>query len=294
MVKTQSHQEMKERRIRIGKIDFTNVWPIYYHFPIEELKQRVEVILQVPTGLNRAMKAGEIDMGPISSFAYGESFQDYLLYPDLSVSALNKVKSIYLFYKKPFERLLEGRIALPTTSATSVNLLRIILEKFYGGKPHYSYASPSLHDMMETVDGALLIGDDAIKANWANRDYEVMDLGEKWHQVTGQWMSFAVWAIRKEAAERYPDLVEQIFSAFLRSKEHGLKYPERMIRAAMAQVGGTYGYWESYFGNLCYDFGPEQRQGLELYFRYAYELGLLSKEVVLQMWTNNKVAQVEE
>ena len=83
-------------------------------------------------------------MGPISSFAYGESFEDYMLYPDLSVSAYGEVNSILLFHEKPLREIANGHIMLPTTSATSVNLLKIILEKFYNGSRLMNMRSPIL------------------------------------------------------------------------------------------------------------------------------------------------------
>jgi chorismate dehydratase len=119
----------QDNRIRIGRINYTNVWPIYYYFPDLVPKDEFEIIHQVPTGLNKAMAAGEVDMGPISSFAYGESFEQYMLYPDLSVSAFGTVNSLLLFHKKPLSELANGSIMLPTTSATTVNLLKIILQR---------------------------------------------------------------------------------------------------------------------------------------------------------------------
>ncbi|MEB3103825.1 menaquinone biosynthesis protein [Ferviditalea candida] len=279
---------IRDNLLRIGEIDYTNVWPIFYYFPIEHLEGSVELVRQVPTELNRAIASGEVDMGPISSFAYGENFADYMLFPDLSVSSFGKVNSILLFYQKPFERLLQGRIALPTTSATSVNLLKIILNKFYQGAPAYFYAKPSLQTMLADADGALLIGDDAIRANWANKDYDVLDLGEMWNRLTGHWMSFAVWAIRKDTVERHPGMVGRVFDAFLESKQKGLKHPKDMILAAQKNIGGTYSYWEHYFANLCYDFGTDQWQGLSLYYQYACELGLLRQEVPIRIWNHKK------
>lgn len=283
-----------ENPIRIGQINFTNVWPIFYYFPIRELQDQVECIIQVPTQLNQAMSLGTIDMAPISSFAYGANFEHYLLYPDLSVSAYGKVNSILLFHKKPVEDILFGSIALPTTSATSINLLKIIIEKFYQGNPSYHYAQPFLDQMMQGADAALLIGDDAIKARWNFPDYEVMDLGEQWGSLTGHWMSFAVWAIRKEIVETRSNLVEEIYSAFQEGKRLGLKHPEAIIHKAQSNVGGTYEFWEQYFSQLKHDFGPEQRAGLQLYFQYALELGLVSKEVPIQLWNKKRVAQVKE
>lgn len=272
--------------VRIGKIKFTNVWPIFHYFPLRRLRQFVRFEEQVPTQLNQAMKAGEIDMGPISSFAYGDNHGQYLLYPDLSVSAFGRVKSILLFHREPLEHVAHSRIALPTTSATSVNLLKIILEKFYGGKPEYEYASPSLEGMMSQYDAALLIGDDAIRASWEKHGYRITDLGEEWRRLTGQWMSFAVWAIRKQTAEAHPELVRDIFDAFVESKRRSLADPDGMIREAVTTIGGTEDYWRTYFGGLCYDFGPEQWRGLQLYYDYAWELGFLPDKVPLQIWSD--------
>ncbi|GIP37471.1 chorismate dehydratase [Paenibacillus sp. J31TS4] len=284
--------ETNQHKVRVGRIDFTNVWPIFYYFPMERFGEEVELLQRVPTGLNKALAEGTIDMGPISSFAYGEFHRDYVLMPDLSVSAYGPVKSILLFHRKPFEEIVNGTIALPTTSASSVNLLKIVIAKFYGGNPSYFYASPSLDDMMKESDAALLIGDDAIRAGWVDSGYHVTDLGELWRRHTGQWMSFAVWAIRRETIARHPELVKRMYEAFLWSKSKGLDEPEEMIEAAVSSIGGDKVYWADYFRNLCYDFGQPQWQGLELFYRYAWELGLLDEPVKLQIWQDNTVIQV--
>lgn len=285
---------MNKRSVRVGRISYTNVWPIYHHFPAERFAGRAEFVSQVPSTLNRAMAAGEIDMGPISSFAYGESFDQYVLFPDLSVSAWGPVKSILLFHRKPLGEIASGTFALINTSATSVNLLKILLQKCYGGSPSYFYSSPPLEDMIGQADGALLIGDDAIRASWANTDYLVTDLGAEWNRLTGEWMSFAVWAIRKELAREQPDLVSDIYQGFLEGKHKGLREPDGMIQKAAAEIGGTESYWKAYFSQLCHDFGPDQQRGLSLYYKYALEQGLLDAEVPIRIWKDNTVMQVNE
>ncbi|UJF36186.1 menaquinone biosynthetic enzyme MqnA/MqnD family protein [Paenibacillus hexagrammi] len=282
------------KKIRIGRINYTNVWPIFYYFPEMMADRDLDIIEQVPSSLNKAMAAGEIDMGPISSFAYGQNFGEYLLYPDLSVSAYGNVNSILLFHDKPLSDIAHGRIKLPTTSATSVNLLKIILEKFYEGNPEYEYASPELDLMMADADGALLIGDDAIRESWRSSKYMITDLGQEWAKWTGQWMTFAVWAIRKDTAERYPDLVTRVFEAFVKSKCKAHRQPDEMIREAQSVVGGTEAYWHHYFHALCYDFGPEQWQGLQLYYQYCFELGLLPCRSQIEIWSEKVKDQVTE
>ncbi|SEB64340.1 menaquinone biosynthesis protein [Paenibacillus sp. GP183] len=284
----------QNNKIRIGRINYTNVWPIYYYFPELVSKEDIEIVNQVPTGLNKALAAGEIDMGTISSFAYGEVFEDYVLYPDLSVSAFGKVNSILLFHEKPLHEIVNGRIALTTSSATSIHLLKIIIEKFYAGKPGYSFASPVLDDMMIKHDAALLIGDDAIRESWRNTKYRITDLGKEWAKWTGEWMSFAVWAVRKDTVDKHPELVKRVFESFVQSKKMGLESPEAMIGEAERTIGGSKEYWRNYFGQLCYDFGSQQWKGLRTYYQYCWELGLLPKMPSIEIWFEKRIARVTE
>ncbi|MBE1445963.1 menaquinone biosynthesis protein [Paenibacillus sp. OAS669] len=280
--------------IRIGRIDFTNVWPLFYYFPYEQLQQEVELITQVPTQLNAAMAAGEIDIGPISSFAYGEHFEEYMLLPDMSVSAYGDVKSILLFHRKPLSELGGSPVALPTTSASSVNLLKIILQRFYQVEPDYHYAAPVLGEMMKSADAALLIGDHAIRESWEDHGYMVTDLAQEWTKWTGQWMSFAVCAIRKQVVQEKPELVSRIYRAFMESKRKSLHDLTALVQEARELIGGTDSYWRQYFSTLTYEFGPEQQAGLQLYYRYAWELGFLNKQVQIQLWNDNLLTQVTE
>ncbi|WP_281886927.1 menaquinone biosynthesis protein [Paenibacillus sp. YYML68] len=282
------------RPIRIGRIDFTNVWPLFYYFPFAAFGSQVEVLQQVPTGLNRAMAAGQIDIGPISSYAYGENVSEYMLFPDISVSAYGAVHSILLFHRKPLEALGGATIALPTTSATSVNLLKIILAKFYRVQPEYVYETPNLDTMMTKADAALLIGDHAIRANWEDRGYMITDLGAEWNKWTGHWMSFAVCAIRKAVIEEQPELIKRIYDGFIESKRKSLTDMTLLIEDAQVELGGEAAYWQSYFSKLSYDFGPQQWAGLKQYFEYAAELDFLKHEVPLHIWNDNSVAQVTE
>jgi|HigsolmetaGSP12D_1036236.scaffolds.fasta_scaffold00137_20 chorismate dehydratase len=276
----------RRRPIRIGRIDYANVWPVFHRFDPGSLRCETEVVSAMPAVLNRMLREGEIDVAAISSFAYGASPESYLLLPDLSVSARGRVRSILLFVKSPLEQVVHGRIAVTNTSATSVHLLRILMEKFYGGRPEYEATEPSLERMLANADAALLIGDHAIQASWRDTGCRVLDLGEAWELWTGRWMTFAVWAVRREAAERDPEAIAEIYGALLAGKRRSQADPEAIVSKALRQFGGTPDFWRDYFRGLCHDFGPAQQEGLLLYYRYAYELGLMKQRVTaLSEWT---------
>lgn len=278
----------------IGRISYTNAWPLYYYVNPQLLDTPAEMLAAVPSVLNEGMKNGDIHIGALSSFAYAEAADKLQLIPDLSVSANGAVKSILLFSRVPVKDLKNATIALTNTSATSVNLLRILMEKAMGVTPEYKSMEPDLDTMMEQADAALLIGDNAIKASWYNREYVVTDLGEWWKEWTGCSMTFAVCAVNRNAASDHPEAMSEIASMFRDSKQRSLRDLRPIVNEAVSLIGGTELYWRGYFNNLCYDFNEEQQKGLRLYYKYAYELGLLKKDVTPELWRENIVMRVKE
>lgn len=267
-------------KLRISRITYTNVWPIFHFFDPSRFSDEIELIPQVPSQLNRQMAEGKIDIGPISSFAYAEHANDYVLLPNLSVSAYGKVGSINLFLKKDLRSAANSKIALTNTSATSVNLLKIILEGFIGGRPEYLTMEPKLDEMMKVADGALLIGDEALLACWENEHknhYTMIDLGNEWLERTNRWMTFAVWAVRKEILDSEPELLYKVYQEFMRSKRMGKEKVDIIIDKSISNYGGTKEFWHQYFSGLTHDFSNDQINGLEYYFKNAEKIGVLKK-----------------
>lgn len=276
---------MGEKRLRVGENIYANALPLYFFFDAPQLADHVTLVKQVPAQLNKAMAQGELDVGMISSFSYGEHHREYWLLPDLSISAKEKVRSIYLFSKRPLEQLNGAVIALTNTSGTSVNLLRIILQKFLGFDVSYQNHPPVLAAMMEAADAALLIGDEAIVAYRENRRYHAYDLAQLWYQYTGYAMTFAVWAVRRQVAQEHATLLRQVHLAFLASKERSLRELEQVVAYVQEKFGGDSAFWFAYFRGLQYDFTAEMRAGLQYYYVLAKELGLLTEDVQLALWS---------
>ncbi|MDR7072543.1 menaquinone biosynthetic enzyme MqnA/MqnD family protein [Fictibacillus barbaricus] len=263
--------------MNIGEISYTNIIPLYYYLDRERLMDDGATITSaVPSKVNRLMEENKVDIGGISSFSFGKNADRYSLAPDLSVSAFGKVNSIFLFSKYPIEELGEKRIALTSSSETSVALLKVILHHFYDVAASFQVETPLFDQMMEQYDACLLIGDDAISANRVNRRYHVYDLGEIWYQQTGLPMVFAVMAYRKIMETEKKDLLSYVIKSMIESKERcQFEKFSPVIHKAMQEHGGDYAFWDSYFNGLNYEFNGEHEKGLNLYFRLANECGLL-------------------
>jgi len=269
------------RPIAIGSIDYANAWPIFYQFDRHADLPPNEVHSRVPAELNRMLSAGELDVSAISSFSYGQHCGQYLLLPELSVGSVGNVNSIFLFLKEPVSRKRPERIAVTTTSATSVNLLKIIMYMYYDCNPEYVMAEPSLDHMLQDADGALLIGDTAIHASWGDHGLHAIDLGGLWNAWTGHGMTYAVVAARRDSAEREPRAIEAVHQALLDSRRRNCNHLSPLIEKACKELGGNASYWQHYFTSLQYGFDERLQSGLALYFKYAKQLGLIEHDVQL-------------
>jgi chorismate dehydratase len=275
------------RPITLGRIDYANAWPIFHEFERHAAGSgsgQIEVVKAVPARLNQLLQGGELDVSAISSFSYGLNASRYELLPELSVGSVGKVNSILLFSKQPLETELPRKIAVTTTSATSVNLLKVLMSLYYECSPEYEQAEPVLASMLAHADAALIIGDPAIHADWSNEGYYVTDLGEVWNRWTGLGMTYAVVAVPKEVAAAAPEQIQAVHAALLACKQYNQAHPAPLADYACAQLGGERAYWDMYFRSLQYDFGDKLKDGLLLYFRYCRQLGLLEHDVELSFF----------
>lgn len=263
--------------MNIGEISYTNIIPLYYYLDRELLMdQGVTITHAVPSRINALMENQLVDIGGISSFSFGKNADRYSLVPDLSVSSYGRVNSIFLFSKYKIEDLSDKKIALTSSSETSVALLKIILDRFYGVHVSYQVETPHFEKMLEHYDACLLIGDDAISAYRKRGAYHVYDLGEIWYQQTGLPMIFAVMAYRNEMETEKGSLLSYVGKSMIESKERCQREKfVPVIKRVLTEHGGTFQFWESYFNGLNYQFSGEHEKGLNLYFQLAVECGLL-------------------
>jgi len=273
----------------IGEISYTNIMPFFYYIDRKKLIDLgCSFVPKIPAQLNQGMANQTVDVGGISSFAYGEHCDSFSLLPNLSVSSLGTVGSIFLFSKKPIESLNGANIALTSSSATSINLLKVILAYFYQYEVNYTVMEPNFDKMLEEHDAALLIGDDAIVSYWKHKDhYYLYDLGELWYEHTGLSMTFAVFAVRDEVIDTKKAALEELYSQLTMSKirsEEANFIP--MIGDIQAKFGGSSVFWREYFQGLCYDLNEKQLEGLRYYYELASQLGLLPHKVNVKLLAN--------
>jgi chorismate dehydratase len=268
--------------IRIGHNPNTNMLPMFYFLSREH--PMLESITAEPTGHNDMLAKGLIDMAPISAFSYGEHWQDYAILPNLSVSTKGRVGSILLFSKVPLEDLDGLTVALTDTSATSVNLTKILLHHYYGVTPRYLTMPSDLQGMFAKADAALLIADAAIQAALNSPDCYIYDLGEEWLHHAGVSMTYAVWAFPKRLISERAEELKTVYRLLLDAKAKALSNMDDIVMTCQAMLGGSPDFWRNYFAQFYYGLDHSLILGLNKYLNLCFEQDLLSSRPILEFW----------
>jgi chorismate dehydratase len=228
---------------------------------------------------------GLIDVCPSSSFEYACHSEQYLILPQLSISSFQAVGSVLLFSQVPIEELGGNTVLLSSESATSVNLLRIILANRYGCKCTYELHTSSFDEGFSGYSALLLIGDAALRASLQKFAPYVYDLGQLWADWTGLPFVFALWLCRRNVAENQKDEMTGLIWKLMDSKEYARNnlhsIAERSSDAAWMGCERLVAYWQE---NISYELNDKHLDGLRLFYRYCVELGLLPSEPELEFF----------
>jgi chorismate dehydratase len=258
-------------RPRVGHIQFLNCLPIYWGLLRSGTLLDIELTKDTPDNLNDMLVAGRLDIGPISLVEYLRNADELVLLPDIAIGSDGPVLSVNLVSQRPLSELDGRRVALGSTSRTSVLLARMWLEQVHGVRPDYFTCPPDLTAMLLEADAAVLIGDTALRATYdaPRRGLAVHDLGQAWRDWSGLPMVFAVWAARRDYAEANPGLVKDVHTAFVRSRDDALAHIDEVAAAAARWEVFDADTLATYFRTLDFSLGAAQVDGLVEFGRRA-------------------------
>ncbi|NQT21572.1 MAG: menaquinone biosynthesis protein [Planctomycetes bacterium] len=247
-------------RVRIGAVEYLNTKPL-----IRGLEQHLPdggLVLDRPSALADMLRAGKLDVALIPSIEYLRN-PGYQMIPDTCIASRGQVMSVILICRRPAAHI--AKVALDTSSRSSVALCRIILSRTCTAAPEFVNWSTDTPLEEVDADAILVIGDKAMRLR---SDHEhIMDLGEEWQRLTGLPFVYAVWAGRH--------ITPQARAMLRRAKEEGTQHLAEIASQESERLGIPPGVCLDYITNrIRYDFGPAEQEGLGLFRRYAAEKGL--------------------
>ena len=245
---------------RVCAVSYLNTVPLVWGMLHGPQQGELDVFFRLPSECADMLADGRADIGIVPVYELGRQKLDVI--PGLGIACRGPVASILLISKEPPERI--GTLAADTSSRTSVQLARVILERRFGCLPRFLPHPPDLDGMLEAADAALIIGDPALRVNAAALPYHVYDLGREWLDLTGLPMVFAVWAGRPGT------VTEAVARVFHDSWRFGMANIEEIVKVEAPARGFAPELVRHYLtSHIRHELGPEEKEGLRLFLRYS-------------------------
>jgi len=263
--------------VRLGAVGYLNARPLVYGL---ERSPRFAVRFDVPSRCAALLHNGGIDVGLIPSIEYLRGPSDagpYRIVPDLAIASRGAIASVALYTTRPMSDV--RSIAVDTSSRTSIALVGVLCARLFRIQPAIESSGPDVTAMLARCDAALLIGDNALlldhnevrlKPDALYEAVEKIDLGEAWTTMTGLPFVYAFWAGRAGA------LTPGDVDALQRARDAGVGRPDEIAREYFRDAPARQAIGARYLrDNTKYRLGDEERAGLELFYRYAAEIGVV-------------------
>lgn len=249
--------------VRLGAVGYLNARPLVFGL---DRSPRFTLRYDLPSECARLLHAGDIDLGLIPSIEYlrGDS---YRIVPELAIASRGPVASVALFTTRPMSEV--RSIVMDTSSRTSVALVRVLCARRFRIDPAIEAHSPDLNAMLERGDAALIIGDKALV--WElETTIQKIDLGEAWTSMTGLPFVWAFWAGRRGV------LGADDVTALKAARDAGVSHSDTVARDYFRDAPQHRDLGTRYLrDNIKYYLGDDERAGLELFYRYAAEVGVV-------------------
>jgi chorismate dehydratase len=288
------------KKLRVSIVEYLNAAPLVWSFTDGPLAGKYDLSFTVPSQCAEELRQGDADLGIIPSIEY-QRMDGVVALPGMAIASKREVRSLLVVAKKPIE--LAQRIALDTSSRSTIGLVKILAKEHWRIAPEYVEAAPDPPEMLREADAAMLIGDPALRISLKMEalagkspsgeqccqgdpdempipGYEtlfVYDVIHQWRELTGKPAVLAIWAGRREA------VTPEVIADFMASKQFGLERVREISEAASIKLDLPPRALERYLtDNIHFDLDEENLAGLHLYFEKAAEAGLISRNKPLE------------
>jgi chorismate dehydratase len=265
--------------LRLGHIVYSNCFPVHGRLVDRPMPGDPVLIEGLPSRLNDMLDRGEIHVAPSSSIEYARHPDRYRILPDLAIGARGPVRSILLLSTHHPRELRGLRVGLPSASATSVVLLKILLRIRWEAEPELFWFDQAREDpFARGAAAALFIGDVALRPGLHPHLPIRLDLGAEWMAETGLPFAFAVW---QATAGSDADL-RRLHSILMESRRYCAENRQALAERHAARFGLPPELLDSYWADLQYDLDEPMIEGLREFYRLAAETGEIPAEPELR------------
>lgn len=260
--------------VHLGAVSYLNARPLTWS--LDRWPERWRIRYDLPSVCSALLHTGEVRLGLIPSIDYLQA-ADYRIVPGVGIGSVGPIASVALFTRVPVNDV--SRIALDTSSRTSVALVKVLCHHRFRITPEFVAQGPDLEAMTRESDAALLIGDPALEVGHEALGLEKIDLGAEWTAMTGLPFVYAAWtgragAITAEGIDRLQD-----------AQREGMRAAEDIAAEYSPDDAAARARAATYLrDNVKYGLGADEVRGLQTFLDYAADLRVAPRQRRLEFF----------
>ena len=244
-------------KIKISAVSYLNTLP--FIFGIESSKtfiDKIELSKDVPSVCAEKLINNEVDLGliPVAEIS---KIKDPKIISGYCIGAIGKVHTVLLLSDVPKEEI--NKIYLDYQSRTSVNLIKILVKRYWKISPEFIEADKGYEDLIVGGTAGLIIGDRCF--TYADKLKYVYDLSEEWMKFTDFPFVFAAWVANKEFPESFINEFNDTLKLGLDNKDFVIKEFKKNNPESQINI-------EKYLKtDISYSLDNEKRKGMDLFLK---------------------------
>tara|TARA_Y100001970_G_scaffold60968_1_gene77632 strand:- start:582 stop:1367 length:786 start_codon:yes stop_codon:yes gene_type:complete len=246
-------------QIKLGHMTYINSAVFYSNLP----QSKYTLHPYTPREMAKSIEENRIFAGPIPYAEIIRLGKKITPLSNIGVACKNDAKSVFVFSNISISKLKIKKkkiiIAVTSHSATSVQLLRILLRDYWSLENYEFVKEDSYHDI------CLVIGDPAIKLKKSGSYKFVYDLASIWKELTGLPFVFAEWVSNQSSLQESNILSENI--------KNSIELSNKNLEKLAHKFSGHYfdeNEIVNYINNFTYILDDECRKG-QLEFKKRLE-----------------------
>ena len=246
-------------RPEIGRIPYLNTEPFFC-----DDAMRADATVASPREMLSLAVRREVDIAPLPVVAEFDYPGRFAPIGNFGIASFGPARSVILKSRVNVEKLAGCEIGIIDDTATSVRLLRVLLNHWNDAESQTRFGSIGAGN-----DAVLLIGDEALRNVRPSDEHPVVvDLADEWKKATGLPFVFARWHAANDVSEADRESVAGYFDRNLTSN---LSDPSSIHRRR-TDPGLSLEQTGSYIRNFVYRLGDAELEGLRRFRELDSEL----------------------
>jgi chorismate dehydratase len=239
-------------KIKISAVSYTNTKPFIYGIERSEVKNQIDLSLDIPSDCAAKLINNQVDIGliPVAAIPFVPNAN---IIGSYCIGSIGAVNSVFIFSKVSAAEI--KTLKLDPQSRTSNNLAKVLL------KFHFKVEVEFVTDEHIETDAIVLIGD---RTFGRKADFKyAYDMGEEWMKFTGLPFVYAAWVANKEIPAPF-------VAEFNEALKFGLANREEVLKELPSIA--NFDLPDYLLNKLDFDLTADKRTALKLFLGYIAQL----------------------